>query len=84
MTIWFVPVAVRPDAAPMMIATTTFVAGMMDGMKKKQITPAMAPIKSDTNGISLKNFSLLSNAFFKTSIMRYTADAMAGTLIRFK
>ena len=84
MTIWFVPVAVRPDAAPMMIATTTFVAGMMDGMKKKHTTPAIAPIPKEIKGMNIRNFSLLLKAFFKTSMIRYTADAMAGTLIRFK
>ena len=31
--IWLVPVAVRPDAAPTIMATTTLVAGIIAGMK---------------------------------------------------
>ena len=34
LTIWFVPVAVNPDAPPIIIATTMFGAGIIDGIKK--------------------------------------------------
>lgn len=57
--------AVNPDVPPMMMATTTFVAGMIEGMKKKQITPAMTPITSEIKGINFKNFSLFLKVFSK-------------------
>ena len=56
---------------------------ILDGgrIKLKDIESKIAFDKEITD---LRNFSLLLSAFFKTSMIRYTAVAMAGTLIKFK
>ena len=38
----------------------------------------------EINKMNLRNFSLLFNALFKISMIKYTAVAIAGTLIKFK